>query len=237
MLGRTNLLVLILALALTAGVLTGPASPAPAPGKQPPGIRLDDPRIAALRNRLRSGALSVKREDLNKLIQPKSPLVPPKPPNHQDPKDVGSPKTQYLAAITVAQADKPAAKDEKPAPAASAQPQPSANNARAAQKPLPVHALITAPPAPGLSTGFHPVVRVQAQGRLDWTFVVSRQSLDPAPALQMAGYSSTAQTYQLYIPPERKPAQPLGMILHVSCGQQSDGWLYFLKDRRVAWSW
>ncbi len=73
------------------------------------------------------------------------------------------------------------------------------------------------------------MVRVQAPGRLDWTFVVSRQSLDPAPALQMAGYSSTAQTYELYIPPLRKPARSLGLILHVSCAQQSDGWIYFQK--------
>jgi hypothetical protein len=78
-----------------------------------------------------------------------------------------------------------------------------------------------------LAAGYHPVVRVLAPGNLDWTFVVSPWSLDPAPALATAGYDSTRQTYELYVPPRHDPRQPYGMILHVSTGPRSDGWVHW----------
>src|SRR5262245_14994705 len=78
--------------------------------------------------------------------------------------------------------------------------------------------------APG---GYLPVVRVLAPGRLDWTIVNSPWSLDPAPAAAMAGYASTAQTYELYVPPRHDPRQPYGMILHIPTGVRSDGWAHW----------
>jgi hypothetical protein len=81
-------------------------------------------------------------------------------------------------------------------------------------------------PSP-LAPGYHPVVRVLAPGSLDWTIVVSPWSLDPAPTLATAGYVSTRQAYELYVPPGHDPRQPYGMILHVSTGPRSDGWVHW----------
>jgi hypothetical protein len=258
------LLGLILGFGVGWVVATGPGA-AQVPLKAP-GIRLDDPRIAAVRSRMRSGALAVKPEDLGKLTaspkltlpsanpagdakpqpKPQSPHGPlPSDPHKPLPADPSKPhpasphgpaatghdkppsSTSAVAgAMTVS---KPAAKDQKAAPAAPEEKkQDKSANKPAAQAQPPQLAALTHS-APALATGYHPVVRVQAPGRLDWNFVVNTQSLDPTAALQMPGYSSTAQSYELYIPPVRRPQHPLGMILHVSCAQKSDGWVYFEK--------
>jgi hypothetical protein len=125
---------------------------------------------------------------------------------------------------------KPVAKEQQPTPAAPEQKQPDHGPTKpmAQAQPTPAAALPHTG-LPALPAGYHPLVHVQSPGRLDWNFVVNTYSLDPTAALQMPGYSSTAQSYELYIPPLRRPVQPLGMILHVSCAQTSDGWVYFQK--------
>lgn len=236
------------------------------PVAAPPGIRLDDPRIAAVRGRIRSGAQTVKRADLGKLLAPPNLALPltkpaggavpqpsphsphgplsldghkPHPVDSQKPHPLSPPKpassTLHKPAATaspvvgVLQVSKPAARDQKAATPTPLPQQPDAGPAKLDAKYQPPQMIAIPRVSPGLPAGYHPVVRVQAPGRLDWNFVVNTQSLDPTAALQMPGYSSTAQTYELYIPPQRRLQQPLGMILHVSCAQTSDGWVYFQK--------
>jgi predicted esterase len=83
------------------------------------------------------------------------------------------------------------------------------------------------PHGPTLPPGYHPDVRVVAPGRLDWTFVVSRQSLDPAPTARTTGYDATRQSYELYVPPGPSPRPAYALILHVPSGPRSDGWLHW----------
>ncbi len=250
---RWIFLIPAMGIGLNSAVFTASAS-AQVPGVSP-GVRLEDPRITAMRNRIRTGAVGLKPGDISKLIQPpKLPTTPTKPIAHPDPKSPVSPtqpirpsrplpkepvakapgphdkpKSTGVTPIGGAQVIKPTAKDQMAAPPPAAQPQSSGGAASQQTSPAPLHALTGDLRLPAMSTGYHPVVHVQASGQLDWTFVVSRQSTDPAPALQMAGYSSTAQSYELYVPPIRNPRKPLGLILHVSCGQKADGWLYFEK--------
>ena len=249
--GPWNRSLLILGVGVGSFVVVGGGF-AQLPGAQPPGLRLEDPRIAALRAHMKTGGLAVKREDLSKLLNPKLPISPDKPPSHQEPgagnnpinprspllpskppthlnPPAGRDQTPPSAPILVNHVATSPAKDQKSVSPAPAKLQSSTGNPKPKEKAQNGQIPATAHPAPTLPTGYHPVVRVQAQGRLDWTYVGSTQSLDPAPALQTAGYSSTAQSYELYIPPVRKPAKPLGMILHVSCAQKSDGWIYFEK--------
>jgi hypothetical protein len=233
--------------------LTGRAA-AQVPGAPSPGIRMEDPRITAMRNRIRAGATSLKREDIAKLVQPTAtktppsptkptsqpqppaphnPIIPksptPSPKKPEDPTSVGQSNGSNQIMVGQARVDKPAAEDPKPAAPASTQANSKTTDAKHEAQSDARHASLPEVRSPGLPAGYHPVVQVQAGGRLDWTVVVSRQSLDPAPALQTAGYRSTAQSYELYIPPNRKANQPLGMILHIGCGQKADGWMYFQK--------
>jgi hypothetical protein len=78
-----------------------------------------------------------------------------------------------------------------------------------------------------LAPGYHPAVQVAAPGRLDWTFVVSDESLDPAAFAASAGYVSTRQSYEFYSPPPAGPARPLPLIVWISTGPRSTGWAYF----------
>lgn len=255
MTGRWILLGLIFGVGLTWVIATEPGA-AQVSGKSLPGIRPDDPRVAAVRGRIRSGALSVKREDLGKLTAPikvtpakppvdtkplPSPANPHKPiaadpakPRPQDPHPQPAPSPHKPAAASPAivgafKVDKAPAKDQKAATPAP-EPKKSAPGATVpAGKAHPTQVVGNPHPAPALPFGYHPVVHVQAPGRLDWNFVVNTQSLDPTASLQMPGYSSMAQSYELFIPPPGRTRQPLGMILHVSCAQKSDGWVYFQK--------
>jgi hypothetical protein len=76
----------------------------------------------------------------------------------------------------------------------------------------------------GLGPGYYAQVPVLGPGSLDWPFVVSHHSLDPAPVRATAGYSSARQTYELYVPPDVNKGAPAGLILHVDAGQRSIGW-------------
>lgn len=82
--------------------------------------------------------------------------------------------------------------------------------------------LACAPPGPG----FHTKVKVAEPTRLDWTFVVSNQSLDTPPRDWLGDYDSTAQTYDLYVPKgvKRPPA-----IIFISPGNDAGGWKNFEK--------
>ncbi len=68
-----------------------------------------------------------------------------------------------------------------------------------------------APPA-----GYQAEVKVTAPTRLDWTFVVSNQSVAEPPANWLGNYDSTRQTFDLYVPPRRNPKQALPAILFIS---------------------
>lgn len=82
------------------------------------------------------------------------------------------------------------------------------------------------PGIPRLEEGYHPWVPVLAPGRLDWTFLVSADSLDPEPARALPDYDSTRQGYELYVPTGYKPEQEYPLILYVSPGD-GDGWLHW----------
>jgi pimeloyl-ACP methyl ester carboxylesterase len=87
--------------------------------------------------------------------------------------------------------------------------------------------------------GFHPGVKVSAPTRLDWTFVLSTQSLTTLPQQwQLEDYDSTKQTYDLFVPRRRNPKAPMPLILFLSPGDdsgsgkrfekvcQTSGWFY-----------
>jgi hypothetical protein len=57
---------------------------------------------------------------------------------------------------------------------------------------------------------------VSAPTRIDWTFVMGPQSLAEPPAKWLGEYDSTAQEYEVYVPPQRDPRKPLPVILFVS---------------------
>ncbi len=115
MTGRWNILVLMLCIGASSMGFVGGAV-AQIPAARPPGIRPDDPHIVALRNRLRSRAFSVKPEDIGKLIQPKSPMMPPKPPPQKEPTTGSNPKPTNQIGKVVSHVTAPPAKDQKQAP-------------------------------------------------------------------------------------------------------------------------
>jgi predicted esterase len=84
-----------------------------------------------------------------------------------------------------------------------------------------------------LPAGYHPNVFVSRPGRLDWTYVVSDSSLDRAPSAMTAGYVSTRQNYELYVPPDYNPLRPCPMIIHVATGPRSDSWAQWQNTARV----
>ena len=60
-----------------------------------------------------------------------------------------------------------------------------------------------------------------APTRLDWTFVVSNQSVAEPPANWLGNYDSTGQTFDLYVPPRRNAKQALPAILFISANNDS----------------
>ncbi|MBS0203426.1 MAG: hypothetical protein JSS49_11040 [Planctomycetes bacterium] len=74
-------------------------------------------------------------------------------------------------------------------------------------------------------SGYQKEVTVAEPTRLDWTFVVSNQSVVEPPADWLAGYESRQQRYERYIPaaPQGKN-DGLPMILFVSAGVSPAGW-------------
>src|SRR5271170_3473445 len=75
---------------------------------------------------------------------------------------------------------------------------------------------LAAPPS-----GYQAQVKVTAPTRLDWTFVLTNQSMAEPPADWLGDYKSTSQTFDLFVPVRRYPRQPLPAILYISPGNDS----------------
>jgi hypothetical protein len=190
--------------------------------------RLEEARLAALRARIRRHALSLKPEDIANLSPSiKSPMGPEKPkvqppatqPAHAP--DASAPSADAKKPAGPAHAHEPAKKPEHP--------KKPKDKDKAKKPPFDPYPHGHEPHAPALPPGYHPDVRVLAPGRLDWTFVVSPQSLDPVPTALTAGYVSTRRSYELYVPPRHPPRQPYALILHVPTGLRSDGWQHWQR--------
>ena len=65
-------------------------------------------------------------------------------------------------------------------------------------------------------------VRVKAPTRLDWEFAAS--GFGPAAGKLPAGYDSTKQRYQLFVPKAYRPTQAWPLVLFISPGDQPAGW-------------
>lgn len=89
--------------------------------------------------------------------------------------------------------------------------------------------------------GYQESVTVREPTRLDWVFVAANQSLTNPPAEWLAGYDSTKQRYELFVPAAAKAAAPkaktkgkakngeladagLPLVLFISAGDQPAGW-------------
>ena len=72
--------------------------------------------------------------------------------------------------------------------------------------------------------GYQARVSVQEPTRLDWVFALANQSPAEAPGDWLSGYVSTAQQYELYVPPALKPKQPAAAFVFISPGAQPAGW-------------
>jgi predicted esterase len=109
--------------------------------------------------------------------------------------------------------------------------------------PLPQAVSIALPPAPrnaggqptsktwmeqgsekSLEPGFHGSIRVMAPTRLDWQFVVKPNEFEPSSPRLPPGYTSTNQTYMLFIPSEYKASRQWPLVLCVSPGDDPCGW-------------
>jgi hypothetical protein len=67
------------------------------------------------------------------------------------------------------------------------------------------------------------VVTVTQPTRLDWTFVLSNQSVVDPPAEWLQGYDSQ-QRYELFVPPAKAKKDGLPVILFISAGDAPAGW-------------
>jgi predicted esterase len=66
--------------------------------------------------------------------------------------------------------------------------------------------------------GYHERVKVTASTRLDWTFVVSNQSLARIPDDFLPGYDPTEQEYALFVPPDYDPKNSYPVVVYLSPG-------------------
>jgi predicted esterase len=74
-------------------------------------------------------------------------------------------------------------------------------------------------------TGYQKEITVAAATRLDWTFVISNQSVVDPPEEWLQGYDSTRQRYEQFVPPASKGKNDgLPMVLFVSAGDSPAGW-------------
>jgi hypothetical protein len=224
MVARTTLMALVLTIG--SGLLLFPENSVAQIPAERPGTRLDDARLAALRQRIRNHALGLKPDDIAKLSKRTEPVLGTSPKAGPE---AEKPKALLLTAPGHKSDKGKTATQEKNKTGTRQTPD---NSARTAERPKPAfdpypHGHRPHPPA--LPPGYHPNVRVAAPGRLDWTFVASKWSLDPGPTALTAGYDSTRQSYELYVPPGYNPRQPWPMILHLTTGPRSDGWIHWQK--------
>lgn len=72
--------------------------------------------------------------------------------------------------------------------------------------------------------GYHESRKVSAPTRLDTVFPLANQSLAEPPADWYAGYDSTAQTYEVFVPPQLDPKKTYPLVLFISAGPNAAGW-------------
>lgn len=92
---------------------------------------------------------------------------------------------------------------------------------------LPFVALLLAGPiaaAADAPKGYQAKVKVGAETRLDWSFVVSNRSLPNATALWLGNFDATKQQYELFVPPNYNPKQSYPVVLFVAPGNEPGGW-------------
>src|SRR5689334_1164114 len=77
--------------------------------------------------------------------------------------------------------------------------------------------------------GYHKTVPVSAETRIDWTFAVATQSLAMPPAEWLAGYDSTQQHYELFVPPGYNLKQAYPVVVFISPGSEPSGWAHWEK--------
>ena len=242
MAARSALLLMLLGIALgIAGLpLLGPAqvfpisarrSPAPAAAPQ-----LDSARLAAMQKAIQDLAKRVKADDLAKLpsdAKPLHPLFPAKKAgaSERNPANPFGLKMKLPSNVTWTTAEPKHA--EKTAPKSSDQAKPANSTVKKFSPSTPSQSQAPERTAPILPSGYHPSVFVSGPGRLDWTFVISESSLDPAPSAMTAGYLSTRQTYELFVPPNYDPRRLYPMIIHVTAGPRSDAWAQWQQTCRA----
>lgn len=86
-------------------------------------------------------------------------------------------------------------------------------------------------PAAGPPTDYHASVNVAGPTRLDWVFALANQSPAQPPSDWLpADYSSSAQRYELFVPPEYNPKnkkKTWPVVLFISAGAEPAGWQQF----------
>jgi pimeloyl-ACP methyl ester carboxylesterase len=78
--------------------------------------------------------------------------------------------------------------------------------------------------------GYTAKVTVSESTRLDWTFVVTNESVaDPPAKFTGDGFDSAKQSYERFVPERKDPKKPVPAILFVSAGDEPGGWKAFEK--------
>ena len=73
-------------------------------------------------------------------------------------------------------------------------------------------------------TGYQKEVTVSEPTRLDWTFVVSNQSVVEPPADWLRDYDSRQQRYERFVPAPKGKSETLPLIIFISAGDSPAGW-------------
>ena len=73
-------------------------------------------------------------------------------------------------------------------------------------------------------TGYQKDVTVSEPTRLDWTFVVSNQSVVEPPADWLRDYDSRQQRYERFVPAPKGKSETLPLIIFISAGDSPAGW-------------
>jgi predicted esterase len=184
--------------------------------------RLDSLRIAAFREAIRQHAMTLKPQDLAKDPFASRPLSPLKSPPGKEKliskPQVGKVEQKKPAAVAAKSKASPTSKELAKATQRDTKP------AKPLFDPYPRG---PEPSVPRTPPGYHPHVAVLAPGRLDWTFVTSSSSLDPAPSQRTAGYVSARQSYELYVPPGYDARRAYPLIVYIPAAMQSEGWQHF----------
>jgi len=85
-------------------------------------------------------------------------------------------------------------------------------------------AAVPAAAAAQVLKGYHERVRVTADSRMDWTFVVSNQSLPVLSKEFATEHDSTKQEFALYVPPDYDPQRSYPVVVFIDAGPDGGGW-------------